>query len=549
MKIMQKKIIGIDIHDYSAELVELNAGSKTISLESFNIMSMPEKMIVNGNIADEEGLKTVLLNLLKTSNPRAVTAKNTVVSFPASKVLTHIFTVAGSLTENEIRKALPFEAESIIPYGFDDIYWDFTLLNKGFSDKKVPVQYVLFACITKEVADKYTRTFEAAGLNPVAFVINAECLKNAVLKQLQKDKTYLALDMGTLSVDYLILKNGTIMDYSSINESGHKLLSAVAEGTHKSPEEIFAEKESKDFYPAPMLEQARKFIERCYLRGQKTMEDYEETVSGGKVEGVVLTGEFLNLPQFYPMAEKIFSGKEIIIGDPKSNLTVDDSRFHLWKGTNDGLKTKPTYAIMYTGAVGAALTALRKGGINLLPDRLKDNLQKKRHMIMVTAASVAMTIIAVTAAALMVFTANNLVFEKKVLEIRKAAVQQVIFGTRYSQLNDHIVAFNGEVNVLSEIDKGLFSLQQVVDDLSVSIPEGIAVGSWSFSDLDLSFSINGIADNRESLLKMRKNFEGNKYISEVIAPISNYDKNTDISYEIILKLDLTKLPPNSSNAK
>jgi len=549
MKILQRKIVGLDIHDYSVELVEFNVNNKAISLEAFNVMSLPEKMIVNGEIEDAEGLKVILQNLFKTANPRPVMTKNIAVSFPPSKVLTHIFTLAASLNEREIRKALPFEAESIIPYSFEDIYWDFTILRKDAADKKRPVQTVLFACITKDVADRYTGVFESVGLSPMAFGINAESLKNSVLKQTAKDKTYLQLDIGTLSVDYLIIRNNTILEYFSLNESGQKLLAGLEEVLHKSREEIFDKKEDEYFYTQEARDKTLKFIGRCYKKGMEMIESYEKGSTDGTVDGIILTGEFLNLPQFHPLAVKTFAGRQIIIGDPKKNLIVDDGKFHSWKDSQDDLKNKPTYAISYTNAIGVALTELKNSGINLLPSRLKEGFEKQRTSLLMATASVIMSILAVLIATFMVIALNNLNYEKKILQINKSAIQQIIMGTRYRELNDHIVAFNNEVNILSGIDKNLFSLKDVIGSVFGSMPEGIRIDAWTFSDSESLFRMNGIADNRDSLLKMQKILGQNEYISSVIAPISNYDKKTEISFALVLNLDPLKLPRYVTNAQ
>src|SRR3990167_5573593 len=115
MDLFQKKIIGIDFHDYSAQLIELKAENGKLFLEAYSRVVIPPTVIVNGEIKKEDELKNLLILLFQRANPRPILEKEIVVVFPSSLVFSHIFTFPANLTEDEIRRALPFEAETVIP--------------------------------------------------------------------------------------------------------------------------------------------------------------------------------------------------------------------------------------------------------------------------------------------------------------------------------------------------------------------------------------------------------------------------------------------------
>lgn len=538
------------MHDYSAEIVELTSKGRNVALEAFNLTEVPDSLVSNGEIKNEDGVKTFLHDFLASANPRPLSARNVALCLPASKVLTHIFELSASLSENDIRKSLPYEAENIIPFSFDDIYWDFTVLRKDTKDKKNGKQYVLFACTHREVSDRYAALLESAGLNPVVFGINAEIVKSAISRHLTKNKVYLALDIGILSVDSMILKDGVLLDYVSSNESGYKLVSELSGDLgQKSAWEIFNSKESESFHNAKSLERANNFLERCYNRGRQAILDFESRSPSMKVEGVVLTGHFLHLPGFYALAKKYFAGKDLIVGNPRTNIQVDDRKFKLWKETAAESVAKRPYAIFFTNAIGAALKGLSPEGINLIPSRLKEGIEKKKISTMMAAASVFMSLLSIAAAMGFVLKYNAMEHQKKELGIRKAAVQQMVLGTRYSEMSEHINDFNNEVNVLYDIDRTIYPLKTVTDELFAKVPEGISLSSWTYSDSKLEFDLSGIAADRDVLLKLRKSLEESKYISEVVAPISNYDSKTDISFRLTLKLDPVLLPYYAGDAK
>ena len=94
---------------------------------------------------------------------------------------------------------------------------------------------------------------------------------------------------------------------------------------------------------------------------------------------------------------------------------------------------------------------------------------------------------------------------------------------------------------LEKINTALFSLPYLLQDIYKLMPEDVAITNYSFSDFDLAVVINGIAPTREKLLETQKNLENATFISEVIAPISNYDEKSQISFLIKIVLDFTQL--------
>src|SRR3989338_310324 len=150
MNIFAKRIVGIDFHDYSAQVVELSLLKDKISLEAYNRITIPAEVIKDGEILKPEELKILMKNLLQNANPKAIDSKNVAIVFPSSKVFTHIFNLPSNLSENEIKNTLSFEAETVIPFAIQDMYWDYRFLEEGEKSKKV-----LFAAITRETADQY----------------------------------------------------------------------------------------------------------------------------------------------------------------------------------------------------------------------------------------------------------------------------------------------------------------------------------------------------------------------------------------------------------
>lgn len=105
MSIFSRKFVGIDFHDYYAQLVELQLSGDKISLDAYNRVLIPPSVIVNGEIQQEEDLKNILKNLLLQANPNAVSSKDIGIIFPSTKVFHHIFSFPKTLKNEQIKKS------------------------------------------------------------------------------------------------------------------------------------------------------------------------------------------------------------------------------------------------------------------------------------------------------------------------------------------------------------------------------------------------------------------------------------------------------------
>ncbi len=545
MSLFKKRILGIDIHDYSAELIEIEQRGSSMYLKAYNRVLLPTDVIKNGEIKKADELKEILKKLIVGANPKAIETKNVAMIFPPSKVLTHIFSFPLDLSEKEIRKSIEYEAETIIPFLINDVYWDFMIIDQEDKTKKHASQYAFFACINKKEADTYISVLEEVGLNPVVSGINAETLKYAMWAQIEENETSLIIDIEALSVNYLILENQKIKHFFSSNEGGKKLLGQLSDKLQSPEELLLAKKEEKKF---TNIEEIKDFIERNYKRANGIIDEINEKSGKIKVQNIILTGEFLNLPNFFELAKEHFPNQKILIGDPKLNLKIEQDRFvPMEKRSAEAIP----YSSHFTNAIGIAIRGVdgisEMNEINLLPGRLKESITNKKKVLIVAIAAIMMASIALFLATYQFFQHQDLKYERMRLEIEKSAIEKMIYGVRYQGIRDEILVLNNEINELTVIDKGLFSLPNTLQDVLDLIPKGIELKVLDFKDEGLSISIAGIAKTRNQLLEIQNNFENAEFIEEVFAPISNFDEELQISFLIQIKLNFIKLAKYGSN--
>jgi type IV pilus assembly protein PilM len=540
INILKKAVVGIEIHDHVAQFVELGTGNGNPDLLSYNRMVIPSGIIEGGVIKKEAELQKILVELFEQANPKTVKVKNAALVLPSRVTFVHIFKFPDTLKKKDIKKAIPLQAETIIPFPIEDVYWDFTVLSKEEGNGEKGQQYVIFAAVPKGIADQYVKVLESLKITPNIFGIHAESIPLALSKQIRNKKTTLAIELGELSANYLLLKDGELKQFFSSNEGSSALITDLAAEFKVKPEEIF-EQWQENKLERQYLPGIRKFIEGSYNHAKKLILEKKAEGLVKSIDDVFLTGEFSNLPNFYEIAKKKFTKQKVSIGDPKLGLTIDDAKF---MATHEQKGGSIPYSIYFSNAIGIAKKALDNTGekVNLLPDRLKKKFFDEKIDFILAATAVCLSIFSLILSGYLLFKYEDLSFDRINLEMEKASIENTLYGTRYQDIQKELTAFNAEVAILSSIDISLTSVPVVLENIDDLIPVGALINSIQFYDSELMLKISGIAESREQLLEIQDNFEAAEFISEVDIPLSNFDESSEISFQATLILYFPELP-------
>lgn len=541
MSFFSKKIVGIDFHDFSAQLVEIRSFNNRVFLESYSRVVIPPSVIVNGEIRKDDELKHILSSLLYGANPKPIETKEIAIVFPSAKIFTHIFSFPTNFDRYEIAKAIPFEAEKVIPFSIQDVYFDFSVINEENKAAAGEGKRVLFAAIPKEIADRYLRLLDSMDLMPFLFGVDVESLRYGLASQISTNKNSLIIDVGVLSVNYLVIRGGEIQQFVSTNRGGKYLFETLIQ-KFQVAEASLAEQKERERFDTPLLPDIEQFMMENFRLGQEIVGAHENGVKTGAIQNILLTGEFLNLPNFLKQAKECFSEKTVLVGDPKHSLSVEKTHF---KPLILNKKESVPYSTYFTHAIGVALGGLlvKSGkGINLIPDNLRARFAHKRYTSVMIFSALFMTLAIIVLATFSFIYHANLNFQRKDLNIKKEAIFLLLYGERYQQIRREINSFNEEVFALNKIDNTLFSVPAVLENILTLLPPGIELTGIRLQDSDLMVEISGIAADRSSLLATHEALRNAPFIREVITPISNYDVPYNISFSIKVFLDFKNLP-------
>jgi len=342
-----KSPFGLDISDYSIEVLQLNKRKKPVA---FGRLLLEAGIVKDGIILDSEKLIEKVKEVISAARTKT---SQVILALPESKVFSHIINLPKNLKDEELKNAIISEATKALPLEQKDIHWDYQVIS--YSDEKNQ-QNILYIGTLKKIIDDYINVLSNSGLEPVAFEIESLALSRALLKKPKTKNSILIVDIGARTTNINIFDNYSNLKLTSaVPVAGYHFTKAISEFLNislKEAEKIkrkygFGE-EKKEIRSvlekeiSPIINEIKK-ISRYYDQGleqsQKPME-------------ILLVGGSALLP-------KITDFLSLNLG-LKVNL-----------GFSDITKQLKDKSILYNTVIGLALRGIKRhpatSGINLLP--------------------------------------------------------------------------------------------------------------------------------------------------------------------------------------
>ena len=140
-KFLTKKtsdLIGIDIGTGSIKIVEIAWQKDKPFLRNFAIKELPEQIIEDGQVIDNEQLTELLRQLL--ANTRIV-SKNAVIAMGGRAIFAREL-IFPAMNKTELKEAIKWDLEKYIPYPPDTYYYDFSIVGEGNTATEIKVLLV-----------------------------------------------------------------------------------------------------------------------------------------------------------------------------------------------------------------------------------------------------------------------------------------------------------------------------------------------------------------------------------------------------------------------
>ncbi|HSX14519.1 MAG TPA: type IV pilus assembly protein PilM [Candidatus Saccharimonadales bacterium] len=310
---------GLDIGETAIRIVQLRRSGSKPSLVSYGDAPLSVGAVRSDSTADVGKLGQAVAQLVKDLR---LTTKNVVAGLPASKVFASIITTP-KLSEAELAKAIPLQADQYIPMPIDQVKVDWSVLGPGVTENELEV---LLVAAPKTITDKYLRILETAGLEVMALEINSTALYRALVPP--TSPAVLVLDMGSIASDLAIIHEHSPRLIRSISVGGQTLVKAASQslGLDDAQAEQFVHKFglTQTKLEGQVFKAIKPSLDILIEEVQKSIKFFTGRYPQAKLEKLVLTGgtsSLLELPTYIATA----IGLPVEIGNAWINVSYPAS--------------------------------------------------------------------------------------------------------------------------------------------------------------------------------------------------------------------------------
>ena len=324
-----KSRVGIDIGTAAIKAVELSKRGGRFVLENYGFFELkgPTGDTSEGQsilkLPDEEIIWGVK-ELLKKSNIRG---RDAVASIPSFSTFATVIEMP-YLSEEDLAKAIPFEARKYVPIPLDEVILDWSIVGvldgaqaspaKSASGKSTNVE-VFLAAVPKDETVRYQRIMREAGLNLVALELENAGLIRALLGN---DLSPTAIvNIGGRSTSIVIVNKGYERLSHNYEIGGFEITKSIARSlniTLDKAEDLKRRLGLNDSNENIIKEAMVSLVDMMIFEAKKTITSYEES-HGQKIARVVLVGGIVNMPNFVNYFKERL-GRDVLVGNVFSRI-------------------------------------------------------------------------------------------------------------------------------------------------------------------------------------------------------------------------------------
>lgn len=342
---LHPEAFGLDLSDLSLKVAKLKRTAKGLKLESFGEFPIPEGLILQGEIKNEEELSRLIGEAVRSLS---LQTSFVVASLPEEKAFLQIIQLP-QMKQGEIKNAVVFEAENYIPYPVDTVYLD----SEFVPPLKDSLDHmdVLVAALPKAIVDSYMNCFSKAGLFPRVLEIESLATARALVPQETASSPVLLLDMGATRTGFAVFAGKSLRFTASIPVSGFGLTQALSQSLSVSPQEAEEIKRTQGMAEPlmPLLSDLAKEV-RKYMGYYESHASHQHLAQDEKrIKKVFLAGGGANLAGLSEFLSKELEAS-VVQGNPWVNIF------------EESLKEIPPLpfdqSLKYTTSLGLALAGL-----------------------------------------------------------------------------------------------------------------------------------------------------------------------------------------------
>lgn len=226
---------GLDISDRTLKLVQIKKSKKGLSIDALNQIAIPFGIIKKGEVKDIEKFCEYIKKLVVKS--KKISSRYVVASLPEEKSFLRVLQMP-RMSEQDLKKAVRFEAENYIPFSLDKVYLDSEVIT--YPESKGEYVEVLITAMPKKIVDPYIKAIKKAGLIPLALETESQAATRALIKDEVAETPIYLIDFGATSTSFSVYCGNCIRFASFIPIRSEDFTLSIARFINKDREEAEA---------------------------------------------------------------------------------------------------------------------------------------------------------------------------------------------------------------------------------------------------------------------------------------------------------------------
>jgi len=312
----EKGKLGIDIGTASIKIVELQKKGQRFELSNYGLFELKSGVSDSQATAGRGILKLpdeeIIWGIKEVLRKSGIKSTDAVASIPSFSTFSTIIEMP-YLSEQDLAKALPFEAKKYIPIPLNEVVLDWSIIDisninpvpgKSSPGSKPTTVDVFVAAVPKDETARYQRIMKGAGLNLRALELENTALIRALLGN---DLSPTAIiNIGGRSTSIVIINKGYEQVSHNYEVGGFEITKSIARSLNVSLEKAEDLKRKIGLKPSDeniVNEAMSSLVDMMVFEAKKTISNYESS-KNIKVSKVLLVGGLSNMPHFMEYFKK-----------------------------------------------------------------------------------------------------------------------------------------------------------------------------------------------------------------------------------------------------
>jgi type IV pilus assembly protein PilM len=313
---------GLDIGSTGIRLVELKpGGGNTRALVKYAFLPLDSTIAMSDAKADQQKLGQAVSQLVSQAR---LNTKNVAVGITSSRVFTTIATI-DRLPESELAKAIPLQADSLIPTPLAESKLDWALLGDAPTDKtKIDI---LLSSVPNKYVEERLDMLESIGLNVIAFEPDNLAMARSLAGP--DDAAQLILDVGAHATDLVIVYESKPHLTRSIPTGVDAIIKSAMQNLNvdqKQAEQfVFKFGLGKDKLEGQVFQAVSGTVDLLLTEIEKSIKFFQTRYVNTKVERIIVTGGASVIPEF-PLYLANHFAINVEIGNAWRNISFSSDR-------------------------------------------------------------------------------------------------------------------------------------------------------------------------------------------------------------------------------